>query len=83
MGDECGSHFNICTFCISDILGVFLPFLTFWGHFRGFSRDSGVLRVIVSYEVMKGIILVAGRVTEVYWWDLGGSKEFLGGLGGF
>ena len=54
----------------------------FWGHFRGFSRDSGVLRVIVSYEVMKGIILVAGRVTEVYWWDLGGSKEFLRGSGG-
>ena len=54
----------------------------FWGHFRGFSRDSSVFRVKVSYEVMKGIILVAGRVTEVYWWDLGGSKEFLGGLGG-
>ena len=31
---------------------------------------------------MKGIILVAGRVTEVYWWDLGGSKEFLRGSGG-
>ena len=48
----------------------------------GFSRDSSVLRVKVSYKVMKGIILVAGRVTEVYWWDLGGSKEFLRGSGG-
>ena len=56
--------------------------MTFWGHFRGFSCNSGVLKVIVSYEVVKGIILVAGRVTEVFWVGFGGSKVFWGGRGG-
>ena len=56
--------------------------MTFWGHFRGFSCNSGVLKVIVSYEVVKEIILVAGRVTEVFWVGFGGSKVFWGGWGG-
>ena len=54
----------------------------FLGHFEGSSCDWGVLRVILSYEVMKRIILVVGRVTEVFWVGFEGFKGTLGGLGG-
>ena len=68
-------------------LFAFLKLWAFWailtlGYFRCFSCDLGVFRVIVSYEVMKGIILVAGRVTEVFWVGFGGFKGILGGSGG-
>ena len=54
----------------------------FLGHFEGSSCDWGVLRVILSYEVMKRIILVVGRVTEVFWVGFEGFIVTLGGLGG-
>ena len=39
----------------------------------------GVLRVLVSYEVTRGVILVVERVTDGFW---GGSRGSWGGLGG-
>ena len=53
----------------------------FW-HFWSFSGDLGVLEVLVSYKITRGIILVVGRVTEEV---RGGLREFGGvrvGLGG-
>ena len=60
MADEHGSIFSFCTFCIF----AFLTFFGCFGHFLGFSGDLGILRVLVSYEVTRGITLVVGRVHD-------------------
>ena len=60
MGDEHGSIFSFFSFCIF----AFLTFLAVFGHFFSFSGDLGILRVLVSYEVTRGITLVVGRVHD-------------------
>ena len=49
---------------------IFGVFVRFWG----FSGDLCILRVLVSYEVTRGIILVVGRVHDGF----GGFKGVLG-----
>ena len=44
-----------------------------------FSEILGILRVLVSYEVTRGVILAVWRFTDGFW---GGSRRFWGGLGG-
>ena len=56
--------------------GRFWPFLAilgrFW-HLWGFGGDLGVLGVLVSFKITRGIKLVVGRVTEGV---KGGLREF-------
>ena len=47
-------------------------------HFFGFSGHLGILGVLVSYEVARGIIFVVGAVNNGFW----GGLEVLRGLGG-
>ena len=51
----------------------YLPFLAIFEFFLPFSVDIGVLRVLVSYKVTRGILWVVGRVL----------KRFKRGLGAF
>ena len=66
-------------FCI---FGGFWLFLAFFDIFLGFSGGLGILRVLVSYEVTKGIVLVVGRVTDEFWGVQGGFGWVWVGLGG-
>ena len=58
-GGEGDGHGSISSFCVSAFWAYFGPF--FW-HFWGFSGHLGILRVLVSYEVTRGTILVVGAV---------------------
>ena len=60
---------------VSRSKSIFGRFVVF-GHFLAFSCNLGVLRVIVRYDVTKGIILVVGSVTEGFCGGLGGSQSF-------
>ena len=57
----------------------FFAFLAVFWHFFGFSGHFGILGVLVSYEVARGIILVVGTVNNGFWGRLGGL-EGSGGL---
>ena len=75
MGDEHGSiliFYAFCVFALFCIFGCFLALFYFSGHF-------GILGVLVSYEVARGIILVVGTVNNGFWGRLGGL-EGSGGL---
>ena len=58
--------------------GHFLPFLDTSGIFGASLEISGILGVLVSYEVTKWIILVVARVHDGF----GGVRGFRRGFGG-
>ena len=60
------------------IFGHFLPFLDFSGIFGASVEISGILGVLVSYEVTRWIILVVARVHDGFG-GLGGSGGVLEG----
>ena len=53
-------------------------FLALFGHFLGFSGHLDILKVLVSYEVTRVIILVVGTVHDGFWVGLGGSRGVWG-----
>ena len=63
---------GFCIFC------HFWAFLTIFGNFWGFVGDWGVLGVLVTYMITRGIEFVVERFTEGV---KGGLREFRGGLG--
>ena len=67
-------------FCI---FGRFWHFLAFFWHFLGFSGGLCIFRILMSYEVTRGIVLVVGRVTDKFWGVQGGFGWVWGGLDGF
>ena len=70
---------NFLGFCI---FGRFWHFLAFFWHFLGFSGGLCIFRILMSYEVTRGVVLVVGRVTDKFWGVQGGFGWVWGGLGG-
>ena len=69
-------HISIfAPFCIFEILGIFDVFGAFWG----FQLGWGVLRVILSYEVIKKDYI---GCREGHWSVLGGVQRYFGGSRG-
>ena len=76
-GDENGSILIFLVFGFLrfwPFIGRFWPFFGFFGSFVG---DWGVLGVLVTYMITRGIKLVVGRFTEGV---KGGLREFWGFL---
>ena len=72
-GDENGSILIFLVFGFLrfwPFIGRFWPFFGFFGSFVG---DWGVLGVLVTYMITRGIKLVVGRFTEGV---KGGLREF-------
>ena len=67
--------FQFLGFCV---LGHFWALLATFGDFGGFVGKWGVLGVLVTYMMTRGIELVVGRFTEGV---KGGLRDFKGGLG--
>ena len=63
------------------IFGHFLPFLDTSGIFGPSVEISGILGVLVSYEVTRWIILVVARVHDGFEGGWGGSWGVLEGSG--
>ena len=57
-------------------------FWHFFWHFLGFSGGLCIFRILMSYEVTRGVVLVVGRVTDKFWGVQGGFGWVWGGLGG-
>ena len=64
------------------IFGRFWHFLAFFWHFLGFSGGLCIFRILMSYEVTRGVVLVVGRVTDEFWGVQGGFGWVWGVLGG-
>jgi hypothetical protein len=77
IGDVYRSIFIFTLFCVVLFLGIFLPFLDTSGIFGASVEISGILEVLVSYEVTRWIILVVARVHDGFG-GVGGFKGFFG-----
>ena len=72
---------QLLVFALFAFLHFGLILALFW-HFLGFIGHLGILRVLVSYKVTRGTILVVGAVHNGFWLVGGGSSGVWGGLGG-
>ena len=77
----CIGQFSFLQFLGFLIFGHFLPFLDFSGIFGASVEISGILGVLVSYEVTRWIILVVARVHDGFEGGWGGSRGFWRRLG--
>ena len=77
----CIGQFSFLQFLGFLIFGHFLPFLDFSGIFGASVEISGILGVLVSYEVTRWIILVVARVHDGFEGGSGGSWGVLEGSG--
>ena len=77
----CIGQFSFLQFFGFLIFGHFLPFLDTSGIFGASVEISGILGVLVSYEVTRWIILVVARVHDGFEGGWGGSWGVLEGSG--
>ena len=77
----CIGQFSFLQFFGFLIFGHFLPFLDTSGIFGASVEISGILGVLVSYEVTRWIILVVARVHDGFEGGSGGSWGVLEGSG--
>ena len=77
---------SICSFTFLQFLGFLIFGRFFGGGILGVSVEIwGILGVLVSYKIPRGIRMVVGRALKGFgevWGDLGGSRGVRGGQGG-